>query len=75
MWRTFLPSTDNKPERIHSVKPVPRTTTWCDGDQLKQERGCVSEERISTSYSSSMVVVGWQGGMSEGDHTQVARIG
>ena len=31
-------STDNKPERIHSVRPVPRTITWWDGDQPKEER-------------------------------------
>ena len=38
MCRTFFPSTDNKPERMHSVRPVPRTMTWRDGDQFKKER-------------------------------------
>ena len=31
-------STDNKPERIHSVRPVPRTMTCCDSDELEKER-------------------------------------
>ena len=63
-----MPSTDNKPERIHSVRPVPRTMTCFDGDQL--ERG--GKRRNRTSYSSSMIVVCWQGGMSEENHRQVA---
>lgn len=33
-----MPSTDNKPERIHSVRPVPRTMTCFDDDQREKER-------------------------------------
>lgn len=54
--RALRPSTESKPDRMHSFRPVPNTIACCKGVQTWKEPLIICHlASPRTSYSSSMV--------------------